>query len=158
MIIPDEYDKQSHRDIIWAHRNTGQQPLQLIDARNAAYLPLHYVLYFPFEELGWHYALQLQCRKRLSKRQFYQFCLHTWQLEPFTLFYGRGLLQQLVVHGFGVVDQTKLDWIRYNRSKIRADLYNGLANALIQDECNPEALGKRTVLPSSFLGGNRFMQ
>ena len=79
-------------------------------------------------------------------------------MEPFTLFYGRGLLQQLVVHGFGVVDQTKLDWIRYNRSKIRADLYNGLANALIQDECNPEALGKRTVLPSSFLGGNRFMQ
>ena len=83
--------------------------------------------------------------------------MHTWQLEPFTLFYGRRLLQQLVVDRFAVVDQAKLDCIRYNRSNICADLYNGLANALIQDECNPEALGKRTVLPSSFLGGNRFM-
>ena len=136
MIIPDEYDKVSRRDIILAHRNTGQQPLQFIDASNAAYLPLHYIIYFPFGELGWHYALRLQCGKRLSQRQFYQFHLHTRQLEPSTLFYRRRLLQQLVVNGFAVVDQPKLDWIRYNQSKICADLYNGLADVLIQDECN----------------------
>ena len=158
MIIPDEYDKASRRDNILAHRNTGQQPLQFIDAGNAAYLPLHYVLYFPFGALGWHYALQLQCGKRLSQQQFYQFHLHTQQLEPSILFNGRRLLQQLVVDEFAVVDQAKLDWIRYNQSKIHADLYNGLADVLIQDECNPQALGKRTVLPSSFLGGDRFMQ
>ena len=84
--------------------------------------------------------------------------MHTRQLEPSTVFYGRRLLLQLVVDGFAVVDQAKLDWIRYNQSKIRVDLYNGLADALIQDKCNPQALGKRTVLPSSFLGGDRFMK
>ena len=36
MIIPDEYDKASLRDIILANRNTGHQPLQFIDASNAA--------------------------------------------------------------------------------------------------------------------------
>ena len=99
MIILDEYDKASHRDIILAHRSTGQQPLQFIDASNAAYLPLHYVLYFPFGELGWHYALRLQCGKRLSQRQ----------LEPSTLFYGRRLVPQLVIDRFAVIDQAKLD-------------------------------------------------
>jgi len=45
-----------------------------------------------------------------------------------------------------------------NQSQIRSDLYNGLADAIVQDEVNPAALGRRIELPSSFLGGDRFMQ
>lgn len=75
-----------------------------------------------------------------------------------TLLYGRRLLQQCVVNAFAVRDQAKLDWLLCYQSKIQADLYNGLADAVIQDECNPQALGKRILLPTGFTGGDRFMQ
>ena len=83
--------------------------------------------------------------------------MHSISTEPSTLFYGQRLFQQFVVDAFAVVDQVKLDWIRCNQSKIRADLYNGLADAIVQDECNAQVLGKRTILQSSYTVGDRFM-
>ena len=41
--------------------------------------------------------------------------------------------------------------------QIRADLYNRLADAIVRDEVDASALGCRIVLPSSFLGSDRFM-
>ena len=78
--------------------------------------------------------------------------------EPTTLFQAARFFQQYVVDAFAVVDQVKLDWIRMHQSQIRADLYNGLADAIVQDEVDASALGRRIVLPSSFLGSDRFMQ
>jgi len=37
-------------------------------------------------------------------------------------------------------------------------LYNGLADVLQQGDVNPEQVGPRVVLPSSYVGGDRFMQ
>ena len=96
--------------------------------------------------------------KRLSQRQYYQFRLHTRLQEPTTLFQAGRLLQQYVVDAFAVVDQAKLEWIRMHQAQIRADLYNGLADAIVRDEVDASALGRRIVLPSSFLGSDRFMQ
>ena len=45
-----------------------------------------------------------------------------------------------------------------HQAQIHADLYNGLADAIVQDEVDASALGWRIVLPSSFLGSDRFMQ
>ena len=43
---------------------------------------------------------------------------------------------------------------------MRAELYNGLTDILQQDDItvNPDAIGKKVILPSSYLGGDRFMQ
>ena len=41
---------------------------------------------------------------------------------------------------------------------MRSDLYNGLADTIIQADVNIERLGQRIVLPSSFTGGDRYMQ
>jgi len=45
-----------------------------------------------------------------------------------------------------------------NQASLRSDLYNGLADAIVQDKVDISALGLRIVLPSSFLGSDRFMQ
>ena len=78
--------------------------------------------------------------------------------EPATLFQAGRLFQQYVVDAFAVVDQAKLEWIRMHQAQIRADLYNGLADAIVRDEVDTSALGRRIVLPSRFLGSDRFMQ
>ena len=45
-----------------------------------------------------------------------------------------------------------------HQAQIHADPYNGLADAIIRDEVDASGLGWRIVLPSSFLGSDRFMQ
>ena len=68
------------------------------------------------------------------------------------------LFQQFVVDAWAVCDQNKLGWLRSNQSRIRADLYNGLADVLRRGGVNLSEVGRRIILPSSFVGGDRFMQ
>ncbi|KAI5438717.1 hypothetical protein KIW84_024444 [Lathyrus oleraceus] len=51
----------------------------------------------------------------------------------------------------------RLRWIKEHQSDIRSELYQGLHNALHVGETNAENIGKRTIFPSSFIGGRRDM-
>jgi len=166
MIIPVQYQEASCRDIIQAPRyNTIEGTMfRTITSSYATYTTLHYVLLFPFGEPGWNWALRLQhsqtrdgLPKRLSQRQ-YQFRLHSRLLEPTTLILASRLFQQYVVDAWLVVDQATLEWIPMNQASLRSDLYNGLADAIVEDAVDISALGGRIVLPSSFLGSDRFIQ
>ena len=55
-------------------------------------------------------------------------------------------------------DQNKLSWIRTHQSNLRADLYNGLADSLLAQDFDAQEVGRRIILPSSYTGGDRFMQ
>lgn len=64
-----------------------------------------------------------------------------------------------MVDAWASCDLNKLDWLRQNQQKIRADLYNGLTNSLEQDEApDVKTLGKQFILPSTYTGGDRYMQ
>jgi hypothetical protein len=127
-------------------------------------MPLHYVLLFPYGEHGWHYSLQLQDarqtrqRTRFEQRPFYRFRLHPRAREFSVLFWAGRLFQQYVVDSFVACETTALDWLRRNQDKIRADVYNSLCDTLIRQDVSPVDLGYRIILPSSFTGGDRFMQ
>ena len=57
MILPEEYGSEGFRDIILARRVNGQDvenSFTLINPNHPLYLPLHYVLLFPYGEQGWH--------------------------------------------------------------------------------------------------------
>ena len=45
-----------------------------------------------------------------------------------------------------------------HQAQIRADLYNGLADAIVRHEVDASTLGRRIVLTSSFLSSDRFIQ
>ena len=59
---------------------------------------------------------------------------------------------------FAACEETKLEWIREHQKDIRADLYNGLADAMDAEDTDASKLGRRIVLPSSYISGDRFMQ
>jgi hypothetical protein len=164
-IIPDEFTDASRRDLVLAVREAGQDRPQLhtIHVTHAAYMPLHYVLLFPHGDPGWHYGLQLQNRHgtrqrmRLEQRTFYRYYLHV--REAFSpLFYAGRLLQQYIVDAYVACETTALDWLRSHQQSIRADVYTGLADALIREDVHIGDLGRRFILPSSFTGSDRFMQ
>ena len=54
--------------------------------------------------------------------------------------------------------QERLTWMRYNQKSIRAELYNGIADAVATNDAIPAAqIGRRIVLAPSFIGGPRHM-
>jgi hypothetical protein len=59
VIIPDEYGDASFRDIVLAERYTPNKRLRYcrINLTHAAYMPLYYVLLFPYSNTGWHWGL-----------------------------------------------------------------------------------------------------
>ena len=63
-----------------------------------------------------------------------------------------------MIDAWAVVDQNKLSWIRGHQDQLRADVYNGLQDALTRDDLNAEHIGRRVVLPSSYTEGDRCMQ
>ncbi|CAK8532695.1 unnamed protein product [Lathyrus sativus] len=67
------------------------------------------------------------------------------------------LLQQYVVDNYVKTESGRLRWIREHQRDIRAEVYQGLQDALHVGETNAENIGKRTILPSSFIGGRRDM-
>jgi len=139
-------------------------PFTLINSNHASYLPLHYVLLFPYGEPGWHWGRTLDNQegnhqnKNLSQPTFYRFRLFTRPNEPSTLFRSQKVFQQFVVDAWAVCDQNKLSWIRSHQANICADLYNGVTEALEAGDVDLGRIGKKVVLPSSYVGGDRFMQ
>ena len=67
------------------------------------------------------------------------------------------LFQQYIVDCYAVIDQQTFDFLRRNQKTIRADLYQGVQNALFAGDHTPETLGQRVILPSSFTRRDRAM-
>jgi hypothetical protein len=117
IIIQDEYGQPCKRDIILAKRNGTQ--ISRICSTHAAYMPLHYVLLFPYGDHGWHWSLQLldrnnvRMRDRLAQRAYYRYCLHTRKNKE-ALFCAGRLFQQFVVDIWTICDQNKLEWLCNN--------------------------------------------
>ena len=84
------------------------------------YLPLHYVLFFPRGEEGWHLNIHLQlqngrphCSKKVTQLLWYAYRLHVCPpaVEPSNLFKGGRLFQQLVCDAWASIDQCNLTWV-----------------------------------------------
>jgi hypothetical protein len=96
VLIPNEIETTGPRDLVLAVRQPGNnnQMLSTVHVLHAAYAPLHYVLFFPKGDVGWHWGLTLQDRgnrrkkNRLEQQMFYRFRLHRRHRERSLLFYG----------------------------------------------------------------------
>ena len=51
----------------------------------------------------------------------------------------------------------QLLWVKTYQKQLRADLYRGLADAVVNGETDVVSTGKIVILPSSFTGGHRYM-
>ncbi|XP_024315925.1 uncharacterized protein LOC100821537 isoform X4 [Brachypodium distachyon] len=144
------------------------------------YDPLSYPLFFPRGELGWHphipkYGVSLEevlryhdnnsndnpdmnNRLCVSVRDYY---CHKFQKRPGifnAVLYGKRLLQQYAVDMYMKIEGTRLDYYRIHHKELRADLYKGIVDSLQAGESRADAVGKRIILPSTFIGGKRDMK
>jgi hypothetical protein len=73
------------------------------------------------------------------------------------IFFGKRLFQ-FVVDTYVKIESSRLDYIRNNQDSLRADLYQGLVDSLNAGEGRADAVGRRTVLSTTFIGGPRDMR
>ncbi|KAF7372298.1 ATP-dependent DNA helicase [Mycena venus] len=128
VVLPGDGSSGDGRDIILRNRAPAGSPLLRISDIHPAYTPLYYAL---FEE-G----------------------------EFSTILHGGRLLQQYMVDAFASVDQNRLSYFCKNQKQIRATLYIGLEDAISNhdEDIDLNELGKRYILPYSYIGGPRHMQ
>ncbi|XP_042005880.1 uncharacterized protein LOC121754618 [Salvia splendens] len=70
---------------------------------------------------------------------------------------GRRLFQQFVVDAYTMIETGRLTFVRTHQKRLLAELYSGLAEAVLRGETDGSRHGKRIILPSSFVGGARYM-
>ena len=176
VILPGAGDQPtSARDIV-LHRQGGG--LREINDLHPLYPCLHFVLLFPTGQLQWHPNIphaeienprqrqneeqnnngERRKRDRVTQSEYFSYRLHPRQNESNHIFMAGKLFQEYAVDGWATTEQSRLDWIQRNQTKIRADTYRGLADALAVDpQMDANNVGQRVILPSSFTGSSRNM-
>ncbi|XP_022163988.1 uncharacterized protein LOC111029333 [Myzus persicae] len=148
--------------------------MQSISAGSPHADPMLYPLLFPHGETGWHYNLRQEgirrneVRLRNSMKEFASSRLairytgtnsNGNEGHTFSLIHAGGfLLQQYICDQYVRVEANNLRYLRDHQKALFADAYQGLLDHINQqlrlDEIDP--VGRRTILPSTFLGGPRW--
>jgi PIF1-like helicase/Helitron helicase-like domain at N-terminus len=169
VIIGDGEQITGSQDIIVYRKG---RPLELfrISDSHPLYSSLRYVLLFPTGQLGWYPTIpynetenQAAPRRReyVSLEQYfrYQFHIRPFHIESDHLFLAGKLFQAYVCESWAIAEQKRLGQLAAIQNNLRVELYQGLADAIVANvDVNLNDLGRRTILPSSFSGGTRYMQ
>lgn len=140
------------RDIILRKQDDS---LVRIHETDPSYIPLHYVLLFPSGDPGWSIEWQ---QAGVTQKSYYSYRL--MERNEFSILHMSGrLFQQYIVDVYASTDQNRANYLRFNQSKIRSELYQGLQDAVNAEDEIPNAgnVGRRTILPSSYIGSPRNM-
>ena len=171
VILPGDGDQATtSRDIVLFKPGGG---IRRINDLHPLYPSLHFVLLFPTGQLSWHPDIpyrdeeipqqpvfndQGDKRKMVTQSEYVKYHLHPHQNESNHIFMAGELFQEYVVGCWATAEQYHLEWVRKHQTKIRADTYKGLTDALAVDpQMEANNLGQRIVGPSSFSGSSRFM-
>uniref|UniRef100_K3Y1E1 ATP-dependent DNA helicase n=1 Tax=Setaria italica TaxID=4555 RepID=K3Y1E1_SETIT len=159
------------------HGNNNE--IQGIRSYTGCYDPLSYPLFFPRGELGWHADIpkvgittedvkkaranqnnknndpDSSGRMWVTMREYYCYKFHVRPNIFNPILYGGRLFQQFAVDTYIKIESSRLDFISNHQKEIRADLYQGLLDSIHAGQDRGDAVDKRTVLSSSFIGGPR---
>ncbi|XP_050908754.1 uncharacterized protein LOC127122459 [Lathyrus oleraceus] len=155
IIVGCDADSMEYGRDINVIRHDGN--LKKVQETKGYYDPLQYPILFPFGTHGWDVNTTNCNGRRVSCRAYYSYMLQIRPNDQSMLLNVGRLLQQYVVDNYVKIESRRLRWIKEHQSDIRAEFYQGLQDALHVGETNAENIGKRTILPSSFIGGRRDM-
>ncbi|XP_073225646.1 uncharacterized protein [Cicer arietinum] len=127
-------------------------------------MALQYPLLFPYGEDGYRIGISHRNpetgsyyrRKTVTMRQYYSFRLQHRAGEAQTLLWSGRLFQQYMVDAYASIEEVRINWIRKNQKKLRAELYNGLRYAINQGDVMTNSVGRMTIIPLSYTGGLRY--
>ncbi|KAL5579704.1 hypothetical protein UlMin_012146 [Ulmus minor] len=97
-------------------------------------------------------------RNMVSCREYYCYKLQIRSIYKSILLLSGRLLQQYVVDIYVKLETQRLDYVRNNQAEIRAELYQGIIDSIHIGENQGSKVGKRIILPATFIGSPRDMR
>ena len=94
----------------------------------------------------------------VSCREYYCYKLQIRESYKSVLLSVGRLLQQYIVDMYIKLETSKLDYLCNKEHEIRAELYQGIVDSIDASETQGNKIGRRVVLPTSFIGGPRDMR
>jgi hypothetical protein len=159
-------DIRNPHDVI-LHKNQNAHPggnkTVRISTLHPWYDPTAYPLMHPFGELGFELGQKSHVdedetvpKKKLNTLKFYQNRMMIRGNFNLLLKCGR-LLQEYSCDNWSKIEGERLHWIERNQSQLRAEVLDGLADALQKDGDNEERnIGKEIRMPASFVTSPRW--
>ncbi|XP_039138709.1 uncharacterized protein LOC120276027 [Dioscorea cayenensis subsp. rotundata] len=162
LIVGDIGINDQGRDIIVEHKQEG---LKRISDLHPLFMPLQYPLLFPYGEDCFHLNLPYEespirsklSRKCLTMREYYAYLIQQRNIEDNTLLRGGRLFQQFIVDCYATIEDTRLRYIREHQTSLRTEMYKTVRDATNQEDLQCNSIGKRIILPASFIPGPRYM-
>jgi hypothetical protein len=123
-------------------------------------MALHYPLLFPYSEDGWHSNIPLNGviavadldedhveKAELQRKhcnvtmvEFYGYRLQHRDTDGIVLLRGDLLRHQYIMDAYAVIEQNRLKYLRLNKKKLRANLYQSLQDAIVVGDNNVVAI------------------
>ncbi|KAL5575313.1 hypothetical protein UlMin_017012 [Ulmus minor] len=97
-------------------------------------------------------------RNTVSCREYYCYKLQIRSTDKYILLHSGRLLQQYVIDMYVKIETQRLDYFRNRQDEIRAELYQGIIDNIECGETRASKIGRRIILPASFIGGPRDMR
>ena len=125
-------------------------------------MPLQYPLLFPYGEDGWSPPLKLlnetgSNARNLTVNMYYSYQIHAQNGVQSLILNSSSLFQQYLVDAYISIVQGRLDFYQNNQDKLRSAYISGIYDALSNSDTESLSVGKRVLLPPSFLRGPRYM-
>ena len=130
--------------------------------------PLHFTLLFPYGTKGYDETekhVKGDTKKRVTPREFFAYHLNMRDPSSDFLFRTGRLFQEYLCIAFTTIQNQKLKFHKKNQSALRADSYKNVKEVLservpmgdkIHSDDHNLKIGKRIVLPRSFIGSPRW--
>ena len=151
MLMPNELSASQERLLTFNYATPEDcAGLQFIPDFHRSYDPLQYPLIFPDGQDGWHFNLDHSMLEHVN----YMMMDRDGITNP--ILCGNGVGHQFILDQYCKIELERLRWVEMNQKTIHAELYSGLADSVKSKEDLQHA-GTRVVLPSTFMGGDRYM-
>ncbi|XP_057425867.1 uncharacterized protein LOC130719249 [Lotus japonicus] len=100
---------------------------------------------------------QYNKRDSVTLKDFVAFRIQDRRIEYDNVIRVGRLFQQFIVDAYTMIESQRLNWVRFNQNKIRAEVYSGLHDAVARGDTDATTTGKRIILPASYMGSTRYM-
>ena len=170
LIVGTEDELIKNTDVILRHRavlnENGFEKLNRIAISHRSYDPLAYPILFPDGKDGWKLGLESEGenkRTKITPLQFYSRYFFKRDDEFNVVLHGGRLFQQFLVDTYVKIESDRLAFLRENQAKLRRADYTSLRDLLgdsggVYDEATAVRAGSLLILPSTFVGGDRYMR
>ncbi|XP_071905966.1 uncharacterized protein [Coffea arabica] len=147
----DESDHTGAHIQVYTHSNNSYR----IKHYYGCYDPLQYPILFPRGECGWHPGVK-RARKRKRREDS---CDEDINIHPSSVDSASSLLDhEQRVDGYVKIETSRLDFHRNRQNNIRSEVLQGVLDSISIGQTNASKVGRRTILPASFIGGPRDMR